>query len=190
MVVDGVRAVVGMASKVELPNPFSGQRFEVVDGRKPMIFRIHIHIVHIDEQKRVSAFDHLSHELPLRKRARAVLDVARDVFEEQARTEQVLRLLHSVDDVTKRFLGVRQRPEIVGAMAAEAAKAKVVGDPRGLDRPSELSNALQVFVIQRIERADAQGDSVKHDVGVAPHAAEHRVRATAAIEEILGQGFD
>ena len=74
----------------------------------------------------------------------------------------------------------------MGRMPADARPAQVIGHPGWLDLGGERSQPVEVGFVERIDRAQGKGDTVKHDRVVAARRPENPPRVAAFDHEVLG----
>src|SRR5712692_9055868 len=188
--VEQVRPAIRVPRQVELSDPIRRNGGEVLARIESVVPGADVDVVDVEEDAAVRPLSHLRDELPFREGGAAERNVAGYVLQQDLAPEGVLHLVDPPHDVVERFLGVRQRHQIVQVAAAVRAPAEVVGDVRGLDVVGERAQPGEMPAIERIDRADRQGDAVQHHREVAPRFLQHRQRPPADADEVLADRLD
>jgi len=146
------------------------QRRHVLLGPEAVIGRAHVDVVDVEQDAAVGPLGELGEELPLGHDRVRKGEVARDVLDEDLPVQPLLHGAHARDDVRQRLLGERQRKQVVRIVAADAAPAKMVRNPRRLEAPRQGRELPQIGLVQRVGRAERQRRAVEDRGG-------HRARA-------------
>src|SRR5262249_18531861 len=142
-------------------------------------------VVDVEQDAAIRLLGDGGKELPFRHRRVPEGDVARDVLEQDAAPEPILDLPDATDDMVDRLVGVGERQQIVRVAMAVAAPAQVIRDPGRLDARDQLAELAQILAVERIGRADREGDAVQDHRGIRAHALKHGERAATAHHVVL-----
>ena len=137
-----------------------------------------------------AACDDFVEELPLGHFGVVKLGVAADVFDGDGDFEEVLHLADALGGVADGFPRVGQREEVMRVAAVDAAPAEVVGKPRSFGAAGEFFEALEVFGVERLRRAEVHGDAVLDDAVLLENLVEHFERTAAVDHVVFGDDFE
>ena len=188
--VDDVAALVEVARKMELAH--AGPRHGTKEGHgvELVVEGADIDVVDVEQDLAIGAPRELGDELPLGELGGGVGDVARHVLQHQAAAEMVLHAPHALGDVVERFLGVRQRQQVVHVEATQAREAQMVGNPHRLHAIDEGGEVVEIAPVQRIDRADGQRHTVQRHRIVAADAVEPVQRGATRHHVVFREHFE
>ena len=85
----------------------------------------------------------------------------------------------------ERFVGVRQRQQVVEVPAADPAPAQVLGDERGLGALDQARELREVGAVERVRAAERHAHAVQRQRIVGANARERRQRGSAVHVVVL-----
>ena len=177
--VDQQRAGLARAREVNLEDARGIERGERGLGIGAVIVRVHQQVVEVEQDAAVGLTRNCGEELAFAHAVVGEAHVARDVLDRDAAAEPRLHLANARGHVPRRFLGVRQRQQIVEMRAAVRGPAQVIREPGGLEALGERSEFAEVVRIERVAGAEIERDAVQHERRAFAHFAENAQRAPA-----------
>ncbi len=145
--VDDEPAIRASTREMNRPHRTRGQFGEEGERIEAMINRVDAEVLEIKEEARSRSSTHFDQEFHLPDLRLWVLEIVRDVLQQQREAHMVLHHLHVLTDDPQSLVGARNRQQLRKVEPRYLRKRQVLAVPRYPEATSKLADLLEVVRI-------------------------------------------
>src|SRR5258708_2888514 len=189
----GVSFVIGLCvvtGKMDLTDARERKVGQIIQRGEAMVSSGDEDIVDVEQQAASGAAGDGVDEVCLAHRRLAKRDIGRRVFEKHRATNLLLYLVDVIADLGERRRGIGQGQEVVEIGRLVRRPGKMLGDQRRFVAFDEVTETLQMGLVERLWSADRHAYPVQRHGGVAAHRFERSMRRSARAHTILGMNLE